>query len=176
VSSELRIKSLKNLRQIKTKNLKSRILTIKDSEFVIELLNSPGWLRFIGDRGVHTRADVKEYIAALKKISTDSDPALQVVILDGQPIGLMGFLKRPHLAMPDIGFAFLPDFIGKGYAYEMSKAYCAQGLTQFGKICAIASPDNIACHKLLHQLGFVDCGIYFDQVYQEELSMWELGS
>ena len=33
-----------------------------DTEFIIQLLNSPGWLKFIGDRNVKTEDDAKAYL------------------------------------------------------------------------------------------------------------------
>ena len=51
------------LKVIETERLALRRLTIDDSEFILELLNDPDWLRFIGDRGVRTLDDARSYIS-----------------------------------------------------------------------------------------------------------------
>ena len=40
---------------LKTERLQLRQFTLDDSEFIIRLLNSEGWLKFIGDRNVQTK-------------------------------------------------------------------------------------------------------------------------
>ena len=55
----------------------------------------------------------------------------------------------------DIGFAFLPRFWAKGYAYESASAVMAYGKDVLGlkRIVAITSPNNHASAKLLEKLG-----------------------
>ena len=47
---------------LQTDRLILRHLTADDAEFVFELVNDPAWLRFIGDRGVRTLDDARDYI------------------------------------------------------------------------------------------------------------------
>ena len=69
---------------------------------------------------------------------------------------MCGLLKRDYLDHPDIGFAFLPDYTGKGYAYEIVKEIIHYGLhrLQMGKILAIVLPENSSSIKLLERAGF----------------------
>jgi RimJ/RimL family protein N-acetyltransferase len=56
----------------------------------------------------------------------------------------------------DIGFAFLPQFRGRGYAYESALAVMEYGKEAFGlkRLVAITSPDNYDSARLLEKLGF----------------------
>lgn len=73
----------------------------------------------------------------------------------GIPIGICGLIKRDGLENVDIGFAFLPKFWARGYAYESAAAVMAYGKTVLGlnRIVAITSPDNYASGRLLEKLG-----------------------
>ncbi|MEM6769270.1 MAG: RimJ/RimL family protein N-acetyltransferase, partial [Bacteroidota bacterium] len=39
-----------------------RKITLDDAPFILELLTSPGWLQYIGDRGVHDLESAQGYI------------------------------------------------------------------------------------------------------------------
>jgi RimJ/RimL family protein N-acetyltransferase len=71
------------------------------------------------------------------------------------PIGMCGLIKRETLEDVDIGFAFLPPYWGKGYAYEAAAAVMAYGEKVLGlnRIVAITSLDNDRSAKLLEKLG-----------------------
>jgi [ribosomal protein S5]-alanine N-acetyltransferase len=147
------------MRVLETERLILRHLTVKDSEFMLELLNDPSWLQFIGDRGVRTVDDARNYI--LQNLVAMYDRlgfGLYLTKLKGEgvPIGICGLVKRDYLEDVDIGFALLPNFRGKGYAYESASAVMEYGKRTLGlnRIVAIASPDNYASAKLLEKLGF----------------------
>jgi [ribosomal protein S5]-alanine N-acetyltransferase len=129
---------------LETERLILRKLTVGDSEFILELLNDPSWLRFIGDKGVamYERLGFGLYLTALKG--------------EGVSIGICGLIKRDSLEDVDIGFAFLPKFRGEGYAYESASAAMEYGRRTFGlnRIVAITAPDNCDSAKLLEKLGF----------------------
>src|ERR1700712_4034650 len=101
----------------RTTRLFLNTLTAEDYEFIISLVNSKGWIEFIGDRNVHSK---EEAVAYINKISNSQNIYYWVVrIKDGNiPIGIVSFIKREFLESFDIGFAFLPEFTGNGYAYE----------------------------------------------------------
>lgn len=144
---------------LETDRLVLRRLSAEDGEFVLQLLNEPSWLRFIGDRGVRTVDDARDYIltgpvAMYERVGF----GLYLTELkgDGAPIGLCGLIKRDGLEDVDIGFAFLPRFWGKGYAYESASAVMAYGRGVLGldRIVAITSLDNDRSIALLEKLGF----------------------
>jgi len=147
------------MKVLETERLILRRLTVEDSAFILELLNDPSWLRFIGDKGVRTLEDARDYI--LKSIVSMYERlgfGLYLTALKGEdvPIGICGLIKRDSLEDVDIGFAFLPRFRGKGYAYESASAVMAYGERSFGlnRLVAITSSDNYGSAKLLEKLGF----------------------
>jgi RimJ/RimL family protein N-acetyltransferase len=135
-----------------------RRLDLGDGGFILELLNDPSFLRFIGDKGVRTLEDARRYIADGPMASYERFGfGLYLTELrdDGAPIGICGLLKRDSLDDVDVGFAFLPRFWSKGYAFEAASAVMAYGRNVLGlrRIVAITSPDNEASIRLLEKLG-----------------------
>lgn len=144
---------------LETERLVLRPLTADDAEFILELLNEPSFLRYIGDRGVRTAADACRYIREGPMASYERFGfGLYRVELkaSGEPLGICGLLKRDELPDPDVGFAFLPRFWSKGYASESAAAVLAHArdALRLQRILAITSPDNTASMALLGKLGF----------------------
>ena len=144
---------------LETKRLVLRQLTIDDAEFILSLLNEPSFLRYIGDKKVRNIDDAQRYILNGPIASYERNGfGLYLVELrePGTPIGMCGLLKRAELADVDIGFAFVPDFWGQGFAFEAAEAvmnYARQTL-KLPRIVAITNPDNESSIKLLERLGF----------------------
>jgi hypothetical protein len=110
---------------LETDRLLLRKFSVADAEFILELLNQPSFLRFIGDKGVRTLADARDYIlqGPVASYERHGFGLYLTVLKEGAlPIGMCGLLKRESLADVDIGFAFLPRFWAKGYALESALA------------------------------------------------------
>ncbi len=126
-----------------------------DYPFILELVNAPGWLQFIGDRNIRTEEDANAYIL---KINENPQIKYWKVTrkIDKKPIGIITWVKRDYLEHPDIGFAFLPDDSGNGYAFEATLAvlYSAPEVLQQDKILAITTRENLRSVKLLEKLKF----------------------
>ena len=143
---------------LETERLRLREFTLEDSDFIIELLNSPGWLEFIGDRNVRTADQARSYLenGPMKSYRENGFGLSMVEMKDyKKPIGMCGILKRDSLEYPDIGFAFLPTFQGEGYAYEIASqtlSYARQHL-KIPKIAAITVPKNEKSIRLLQKIG-----------------------
>ena len=133
-------------------------LSETDAEFILELVNDPDWLQYIGDRGVRNLEDARQYILNGPVASyREFGFGLYLTKLkpDGTPIGICGLLKRKYLKDVDIGFAFLPVFRNQGYAVEAASAVMDHGRSVLGikTIVAITSPDNTRSIKILKKLG-----------------------
>jgi [ribosomal protein S5]-alanine N-acetyltransferase len=142
-----------------TDNLVIRKLHAEDDMFILKLLNTPQWLQYIGDRGVRNADDARKYILNGPVTSyTRFGFGLYLVVLKNEnaPIGICGLLKRETLQDVDLGFALLPEFVGKGYAYESASAVLQYGRTVLGlkRIVAITTPSNGNSKSLLTRLGF----------------------
>jgi len=146
------------LKVLETDRLILRWVALEDAEFILGLLNEPSWLQFIGDKGVRTIDDARAYI--LKgpvDMYSRLGFGLYLVELkeEGFSIGMCGLIKRDALEDVDIGFAFLPAYWGKGYAYEAAAAVMKYGEKVLGldRIVTITSLDNYRSAKLLEKLG-----------------------
>ena len=133
--------------------------TADDAEFVYALLNTPKFIKYIGDRGVRSPEDAAGFIESRYRLSyRDNGFGLYVVEQksDGVAVGLCGFVRRNTLPGPDIGFAFLPEFEGRGYGFESAAAMMKYGRDTLGftRVLAITSLDNAASGRLLKKLGF----------------------
>ncbi|MBK9107649.1 MAG: GNAT family N-acetyltransferase [Saprospiraceae bacterium] len=142
-----------------TKRLRLRQFTYADAPFLIELLNSPGWLEFIGDKNVKTEKQAIQYLknGPMKSYHENGFGLSLVESIDNKTfIGCCGMIKRDTHETPDIGFAFLPQFQGLGYAFEIASATMlyAQEQLHFTKISAITSLTNFRSIKLLEKMGF----------------------
>jgi len=143
--------------------LETRRLTLSrfgenDVAFVLRLLNDPGFLHYIGDKGVRDSDSARNYILTGPVASYEQHGfgLYKVCLKDcGEPIGMCGLLKRDALEDVDIGFAFLPEFQSLGYALEAAAAVMEQGRLRFGlkRIVAITSADNSRSARLLQRLG-----------------------
>ncbi|MGK2858051.1 MAG: GNAT family N-acetyltransferase [Thermoanaerobaculia bacterium] len=146
------------MRVLETERLALRWLSIEDAAFILELLNEPSWLRFIGDRGVRTLDDAAAYIRN-GPIAMYEGHGVGLYLVESKseatPLGICGLIRREALENVDIGFAFLPRHWGKGYALEAAAAVLAHGRDALGqrRIVAITTPDNDSSVRLLEKLG-----------------------
>lgn len=130
-------------------------IAVDDHEFVLQLVNSEGWIQFIGDRNVHSEEDAKAYI---HKIQQTPNLVYWVArLIDNQvPVGIVSYMKRAYLDNYDLGFAFLPEYQQQGLAFE-----AASGILDFvinkiheKTILATLLPENVKSIRLLLKLGF----------------------
>jgi RimJ/RimL family protein N-acetyltransferase len=144
---------------LETERLRLRQFSVDDAQFILTLLNEPSFLRYIGDKQVRTLEDARQYLLNGPIASYERHGfGLYLIELKGSdtPIGMCGLLKRAELPDPDIGFALLPDFWNKGFAFEAATAVLQDGRERLtlDRILAITSLDNEASMKLLERLGF----------------------
>ena len=143
---------------LETERLILRKLSTDDAEFVLELLNEPSFLQYIGDREVRNLEDARQYILNRLVASYERNGfGLYLVELKESriPIGISGLVKRDTLPDADIGFAFLPAYWSKGYAVESAAAVMNYALEVLGltRIVAITSLENEASARLLGKIG-----------------------
>ncbi len=147
-----------------TDRLWLRLIAEGDHVFARSLVNSKGWLEFIGDRHVHSEDDARSYI---RKILATPDFYYWIIRVkrDQAPVGIVSFLKRSYLDYFDIGFALLPGFEGNGYAFEAAGAILADVLRggEYSTVLATSLPGNSKSIRLLEKLGFA-----FDKQMQTE--------
>jgi RimJ/RimL family protein N-acetyltransferase len=142
---------------IRTARLDLRELDFSDAEFILELLNEAGFIRFIGDKGVRTLADARDYIlqGPMDSYSRNGFGLYAACLRDATPIGICGLVKREGLSDPDVGFAFLCRYWASGYAVESAAAVLAHARNslRIGRVVAITSPDNWPSIAVLEKIG-----------------------
>lgn len=144
---------------LETERLKLRRFTPEDAEFIIRLVNSPGWIEYIGDRNIKTSEQAGAYLlnGPMKSYEENGFGLWMVELkLNGAPIGMCGIIKREMLDHPDLGFALLPEFTHQGYAFEMTNATIdyAKKILAIPIIMAITLAKNQASIRLLEKLSF----------------------
>ena len=140
---------------LETERLCIRPVCLKDADFIMDLVNSESWLKFIGNRNIYNRADAEHYI---KKLLGNTSIHYHVFELKAsqKPIGIVTFIQRSNEKYPDIGFALLPDYEKNGYTLEASQSYLDQvkKSNTYENIIAFTMPENKPSIRLLQRLGF----------------------
>lgn len=145
---------------LETERLSLSLQTEADAAFVLELMNTESWLKFIGDRGIKTIDDARIYIVngAIKSYAQNGFGFYLVRLKENVAcIGICGLVKRTALMHVDIGFAFMPQYEGRGYGLESSSVILeyAKNILKLECICAITIKDNQSSISLLTKLGMV---------------------
>ncbi|MBU0914597.1 MAG: GNAT family N-acetyltransferase [Gammaproteobacteria bacterium] len=146
----------------KTARLTLRELQLSDATFALRLYNDPSFLQHIGDKGVRTVEDAENNLqqGAIASYAQHGYGMWLVENQQGQSMGMCGLIKRDFLTETDLGYAYLPEFFGQGYAYEAAAAVLAYAAehTALKTVVAIVSPDNLPSKSLLQKLGFAQDG------------------
>lgn len=160
-----------------TERLHLRPTTVEDASFILKLLNTPKWLRFVGDRKVHSENAARVYIKErmlpqLERLGYSNYTLVRKS--DGVKLGCCGIYDREGLEGVDIGFALLPKFERQGYALEASKEIMKAAGEDFGisKISGITSKEHVASQKLLEKLGMECTGTVILPDEDEELLVY----
>ena len=144
---------------INTARLALRELTLADAAFMLKLLNEPAFVRFVGDRGVRTLAQARDYLLQ-GPINSYRINGFGLYLVELKhvptPLGICGLIQRDFLPDVDIGYALLPEFTAQGYAIEAATAVMAYAKASAGlkRVVAIVAPDNQRSLSLLGKLGF----------------------
>jgi hypothetical protein len=153
---------------IETKRIFLKALSQDDAAFMYQLMNTADWLEFIGDRNIKNIVDAGKYI---KKVQESNEINFWVIQLKDQllPIGVVTVIKKAYLDHPDLGFALLPVFYKKGYAYEGAKHIIGHYFNDPGnkKLLATSLKHNIPSIGLLNKLGFT----YDKEIFEDGITM-----
>ena len=142
-------------KKYRTTRLELNRLILGDAAFICELFNTERYIKFIGDRNIKTKEDALKFI---HKTADNPNINYWVVKLKNEKtsIGLISFIKRDYLDHHDLGFAFLPEFSNKGYAFEAAEIVLNDFLPDpnHQTILAITMVNNQSSIKLIEKLGF----------------------
>jgi RimJ/RimL family protein N-acetyltransferase len=143
---------------LNTERLSMRWLRPGDEPLLLAVWNDPAFIQNVGDRGVRTTEEASEALGngPLKLYADYGYGPYRVALIDGdEPIGICGLFKRENLDDPDIGFALLPDYCGRGLAFEAAVAVATHARDGLGlsRMTAIVSPQNSPSIGLIEKLG-----------------------
>ncbi len=146
-------------KSFETDRLHLRPTEVDDAAFILSLLNTPKWIKYIGERNVKTKEAAIKYIknkmlSQLHKLGYGNYTIIRKD--DLAKVGTCGLFDRDGLEGIDIGYALLPEYEKLGYAYEASLAIREASVVDFGinHLRAITTKDNITSQKLLEKLQF----------------------
>ncbi len=161
-----------------TERLILRPTSVEDASFVLRLINTPKWLRFVGDRKVYSEEDAKLYIQErmlpqLQRLGYSNYTLIRKS--DSAKVGCCGLYDREGLEGVDIGFALLPEFERQGYAFEAAHRIMKAAKEDFKieHIKGITSKQHFASQKLLEKLGLIRTGLITLPEEEEELLLYE---
>lgn len=164
---------------LETERLTIRELdSTSDAEFIFELLNTPKFIKYIGDRGVRSCEEARDFIENRYRQSyRDHGYGLYAVEQKSNTtvVGICGFVKREYFEYADLGFAILPQFERCGFGFESAEAMLRYGrdVLGFDRVGAITSPDNEVSGKLLAKVGFGFSNL-FTTPEGEQLKLYEI--
>ena len=158
---------------LRTERLILRHLSEEDAPFILKLLNEPGFIDNIGDRGVSDLDGARRYINEGQGASYQKyGYGLWATVLrdTGETIGICGLVKRDGLEDADIGYAFLESSWGKGYAREAAAATLDHARNVIGlvKVVAITKPSNKSSIAVLEKIGMKAAGLIQVPGYDDE--------
>lgn len=143
---------------IETDRLTLRKFAEDDAEFILRLLNEPSFLEFVGDKGVRTLDEARQYIRE-GPVASYREHGFGLYLVqrraDGASIGMCGLLKRATLDDPDLGFGFVPESWSQGFATESARAVLdrARRLHGLNRVVAITTRSNDSSIRVLEKIG-----------------------
>lgn len=139
-----------------TERLTLKPITVEDADFLYQLMNLKTWLENIGDRNIGTPELALEYIQNFHLPMWANNKCGSYIIINkqtGEKMGISGLFKRDGLDHADLGFAYLSQYHGKGYAYEAGLKIMEIATNNgFARIVAITSDDNKSSRNLIEKL------------------------
>ena len=158
------------MKPLHTERLTIRPFSEDDAAFILELVNDADWLRFIGDKNLHSLEDARRYLregpmamvaqhghglACVERPNHGVASGVASDVAISEKIGMCGLIKRATLDDIDLGFAFLPAGRGQGHAREAALAVLKFGFGELAlkRIVAITDPGNAASARVLEAAG-----------------------
>lgn len=164
---------------LETERLLLKPTSEEDAPFLFYLMNSPKWLKYIGNREITSFEKARNYILRRIKPQQAQQGLGSFTVIrkaDQKKIGTCGLYRREGLPAPDIGFAFLPRFEHKGYAFEAARKVLETGLETYHlqQILAITTADNTSSQRLLKKLGLKQTGMVLLPGDEAQCCLFEL--
>ncbi len=170
---------MNSYKTFETERLLLKPTSTEDAEFIFELYNTPKWLEYIEDRNIRTVEDARKYIESKTLAQANKLWYSNYTLIrksDQKKIGTCGLFDRDGLEGIDIGFALLPEYEGKGCAFESANKIIDLAFNFFGlnELSAITVLENISSQRLLEKLGLEAIGTTTLPGDNEELLLYRI--
>ena len=95
-----------------TERLLIRFAQIADAAELLKLVNQANFIKYIGDKGIHTLDDAKKYIkdSFIAAHKEHGFGPYMITLHDETVVGIVGFYQRATMQHPDLGFALKVGF------------------------------------------------------------------
>jgi len=154
----------------------SRLLpTDNHAHFINQLYNSPLFIAGQGATGIDTDEKALKMITGfVESLFAKQNHGIYLVSFrhdveaeENVKIGTVSVMKGDAFTVPDIGFALLPQYTGKGYAQEAGKAMMEYAMRDkingglgYDGVFGFTSATNVQSRKACESLGLELRGIY----------------
>ncbi|MGA9212045.1 GNAT family N-acetyltransferase [Kaistella sp.] len=169
---------------IETTRLILREIIFEDVERIFLLDSNQDVMKYIGVKPVTKLEESEETINKIRKQYQENGIARWAVIEKESNL-LIGWSGLKLSTEPlngfrnvyELGYRFLPEFWGKGYATESGRAVLEYGFNKMNldKIYACADIQNVDSNKILKdKLGFEEQGTFIDNLDNATCHWYEL--
>ena len=145
------------MQTLTTARLRLRPPSASDAPFIAELMNSDGYMSYIGDRQVRSASDAEAYLrsAAIYRVEEGLGFNIVETRSGATSVGICGLVQRDAYDAPDVGYALLDRCAGQGFASEATSVVLDHGFAElgFGRILGITTPSNGASRRVLEKCG-----------------------
>lgn len=144
-----------------TPRLVIREITVDDAQLVFDLNSNPNVTRYTSDPAFKNLEDAIELIKnVIQKQYTDYGHGRWAVVLKSNNsfMGWCGLKYMPDIRQVDLGYRFMQEYWGNGYATEAAKESLRIGFNTFkyNEIIGRVMKPNVNSIKVLEK-----CGMYF---------------
>lgn len=145
---------------LETERLILRPFTLDDVEGFFELGSTPNLVRYVGGQLLRSLDEARESLIGrpLRDYAVYGYGRMACIErATGRLIGFSGLKYEPDLGETDIGYRFVEDAWGKGYATEAATASLRDGRERLKlqRIVGVVVPENVASVRVLKKIGLV---------------------
>ncbi|BCT93152.1 N-acetyltransferase GCN5 [Lysobacter helvus] len=147
------------MKTLTTPRLRLRQALAEDAHFLNRLMNEQGYLTNVGDRNVRSPGDAATYVATAAIYDYVNGLGFNIVETrsDAVPLGICGLVARGAPGIVEIGYAFLNEVAGQGFATEAATATALHALNELRvtELHGITGETNFRSRRVLERLGMM---------------------
>ena len=169
--------------RIETERLILRPFQEDDVDRLFLLDSNPEVMKYVGQKPLTKKEQSAEVIKMVQKQYAEKGIGRWAVIekesnllIGWSGLKLIDYEINGHQNFYEIGYRFLPEFWGKGYATESVNPFVKMGFSEFKaeKLYAYADVYNLASLNVLKKIGFKEKGTFIDDTDGVECIWYEI--